>query len=450
MRLPRAVSAWALPLAAVATAAVITPTSASAADGTYSVSACRTATGAPAARVNWEPSATPATSATDDCSTGGGLRLTLGPNPPGSAGAAWTFTAPPDTRIVRVRADRATSGFESVPENSYWAYSFGPVGSRAFEACDKKDGGCPGNFSAPLDAAGLDAQQVKLALFCAHGPDPCLNTSPVSVALSRAVVALKDETRPTVALAGPVDEGATSGVLRVRFNATDAGGGLYRATTLVDGKPFATQPLGDGACADADPTNADPYEFLSPTPCPLSVAGREAALDYRQLPAGPHTVVTEVEDAAGNTTAVHSTQFPKINDVVGADPQRVLSARLKAWFPKGKNGRVHARSSTVKRGTRPLIRGIVVDKKGKGIEGAQVDIYHRLGNGKRRLLKTGVKTRKGGRLTYIVSANVDTRRIELAYRALRPGKITSRQTLRVRVTHKGRTYYMPANRPRAK
>jgi hypothetical protein len=63
-------------------------------------------------------------------------------------------------------------------------------------------------------------------------------------------------------------------------------------------------------------------------------------------------------------------------------------------------------------------------------------------DGTRRLLKTGLKSRQAGKLTLILPLNVDTRTIEFAFRAVRPGPITSRQRLRLTVrTKSGRVYY---------
>jgi hypothetical protein len=82
---------------------------------------------------------------------------------------------------------------------------------------------------------------------------------------------------------------------------------------------------------------------------------------------------------------------------------------------------------------------VAVGGGGLRVRGARIDVYHVLHDG-RRLVKTGLKTRIGGGLTLILPRNLDTRRIVFAYRALRPGPITSRQTLRLTVKRHGRAY----------
>jgi hypothetical protein len=52
-----------------------------------------------------------------------------------------------------------------------------------------------------------------------------------------------------------------------------------------------------------------------------------------------------------------------------------------------------------------------------------------------------LKSRAHGQLTLILPLNVDTRTVEFAYRALRPGPITSRQRLRLTVLRNGKVFH---------
>jgi hypothetical protein len=208
----------------------------------------------------------------------------------------------------------------------------------------------------------------------------------------------------------------------------------------VDGKPSAVQPLGGPDCADANPADADAYQFLVPVPCPAAVNGAVTKINYRTLPPGPHAVEIAVEDAAGNATSVYATQFPKLNaenaPSTPAGVKRLLNAKIKVWFVKNRKTRFTSRY-----GTRVVTRGRLLDSAGKPVRGARIDVFHRLrSSGKRRLLKTGLKTRADGRLTLILPLNVDSRTIEYDFRALRPGKITSQQMLRLRVERRGRLF----------
>jgi hypothetical protein len=236
-----------------------------------------------------------------------------------------------------------------------------------------------------------------------------------------------------------VDNGDSTGVAKLKFSATDVGGGLYRVVVKVDGKPFSAVPVAGGTCTDADPADADPYEFLVPAPCPLSVTRVPVALDVRSLSAGAHTIEFGIEDAAGNTANVFGPiEFPHANGIVVGGSRAaggLLHARLRVYFDKS-----HTRRYRSKYGVRVVTRGILRARNGHGIRGARIDVFHILSGGRRRLLKTGLKTRAGGKLTLILPLNVDTRRIVFAYRALRPGPVTSSQTLRLTVMRHGHVF----------
>lgn len=440
-------------LGAATTACVLLATAvpAGASDGTYDVHACKGPTGVPVGTAGWAPDSTPGAAATDACAGGGPLSLTVGPNAGLGTLAQWSFAAPPGTRVAGVALNRQTSGFAGTG-NTQVGYSLTAEGQGTggdLEAWTQTNGNAQSDLSAPAVKPGLDASGLTVSLACKAGTKAgCSNPGSPSVAVQSAVVTLRDAAAPAVGNVQQVDSGDISGVLRTRFDASDAGGGLYRVRTLVDGQPFSTEGLGDAAtCADADPATPATHQFLAPTPCAPAVTGREVAVDHRALTPGPHTVQTEVEDAAGNTTTVSAAPFPKANldDASPGGYERLRTASFRAWFVQG---RKHPRTLKINVGKRSTIRGEVVDAKGKGIAGVRLDVYHVVGNGKRTLAKTGLKTRGNGRFTYIVQSRIDTRRIQLTYRLVRPGPISNRRTLSLKVTKKGKPFYLPGNRPR--
>jgi hypothetical protein len=407
----------------------------------YVVGSCKDQAGQPNAAAGWVAAAGGDGVAANTCANKGQLVAGLNAaTPSGTSTASWSFTAPPNTHIVRIAANRTTTGFEQGGPAQDVAYVM-TVDDTALERCQPaNDLNCTGNLTGTLDKPGLTARQVSFRVLCTDVGGVC--SKRVSMAISGALVALEDPAAPNVANTRIVDDGATSGTLRVSFDAADAGGGVYRALVKVDGKVAQAIPLGPKPCSDVNPADADPYQFDVPVPCPPAVKGAAATVDVRSLPAGPHGVEIAVEDAAGNqTTVTGPIEFPKAN-VASSSPAVIaaaLTGKLRMWFVKAKGTRTRL---TSRLGTRVVTRGLLRSRNGKGIVGARIDVYHIRRDGSRRLVKTGLKSRARGRLTLILPNDVDTRTIEFAYRALRPGPITSRQRLRLTVrTPSGRTYY---------
>ncbi|MES1194202.1 MAG: hypothetical protein ABUM26_07740, partial [Solirubrobacterales bacterium] len=298
-----------------------------------------------------------------------------------------------------------------------------------------------------LDAVGLDAAAVLFSFGCgADDPNVCaaVNGNVPQATITNPQVVLRDPAPPTVTAKTIADNGEKTGRLKLSYTASDVGGGVYRTVVRVDGKVAASGPLG-GTCADVDPTDDDAYEFGAPVPCPAS-ATRAVDFNVLKLPLTEHAVEVAVEDAAGNSTTVYGpVVLPHRNgDVAGGDgttggpgkgvggasttPASGKNAKLDAWFVPNRK-----RAFTNRYGRRVVVRGILRTKTKKPVGGARLDVYHEVGGKLRKLGKTGLKTRPDGRLTLILPLNLDTRRIVLAYRAFRPGPITSQIGLKLTV-----------------
>jgi hypothetical protein len=109
-------------------------------------------------------------------------------------------------------------------------------------------------------------------------------------------------------------------------------------------------------------------------------------------------------------------------------------ARLRMHFANGK------RSIVSRFGSRKVVRGRIVNCKGKSIVRARIDVVHVV-KGKRRLVKTGLRSRSGGALTLILPSNIKTRALRFEYRGnLRSAMVTSRSVLHITVRdRRGRT-----------
>jgi hypothetical protein len=419
---------------------LLAPAAASA--DSYLVTSCHDPLGQPNAADGWVAGSTEGGVTTNTCAANGTLSAALpSANPAGNSTAAWRFTAPPGTRIVRVLAKRATHGLGPSAAEKDSAYLM-ETHDQTLERCEpSRSSSCIADLTTPLDRQGLNGSYVEFRVLCTNAGRTC--TRPLSVDATDIYVGLEDAQAPTVSNRRVIDDGDSSGRLTVSYDAADVGGGLYRALVKVDGTVTQTLPLAPGPCTDVNPGDPDPYQFNVPVPCPATVTGAQTKIDVRSLAPGPHGVEIAVEDAAGNQTVVYGpVDFPRPNvSITGSSvtPADALRGRLKMWFVKAKGNR---RSYVSRRGTRVVTRGLLLTPGGRGIQGARIDVYHIRRDGKRRLLKTGLKSRAAGKLTLILPMNVDTRTIEFAFRAARPGPITSRQRLRLTVrTNTGRTYY---------
>ena len=415
----------------------------------YTVYACQGPTGQPAPISGWEPLSGGDAVASNECAAGGVLSVFMrGAGPwQGGQGAEHRFAAPAGTRIVRARLQRRTFGFAGNPAR--WAYTLYADG-KELETCEAGGASkCTTDLDGPADFPNLDAGVVGFRAGCATIQTSSCSAPAVRVEVPRVAIGLRDGAAPTVAnVAGslPAATAGVRGTLTATWDATDVGGGIYRTIVEIDGQPFAAEPVPGPTCADADPANADPYEFLAAVPCPLDQTGLSAAVDTTKLSNGPHTITVLTEDAAGNRSTVVGAKPLMVDNPPPASagsssrPNGInadIKGKLRARFDR--NGRT---SLTSRYGRRVVIRGRLVNRNGKAIRGARIDVYHRRGRkGKlQQLTKTGLKTRADGKLTLILPMDLTTRRIVLAYRSTRPGPITSRQTLKLRVVDaSGRT-----------
>ena len=418
---------------AAATATTLVLPALAAAD-TYTVFGCRGPAGAPTSAAGWQLAQVGASTVGNTCPEGGSLFASLSPDAPGGSVARLRFDAPAGTRIVRVGATRRTGGVAKTEQTLDAIYELSTDGAILEKCALAADSSCTADLVEPLDKQGIDAAWVRFSVVCSKGGDERCSRA-IRVDADQVTVGLKDSTAPVVGGVEVLDDGDRSGILRLRFDAADAGGGVYRALVKVDGTVMAVAPLGGGDCADANPADADPYQFLVPVPCPPIATRVPIAIAAGDLSPGPHTVQVDVEDAAGNTTAAYVTQFPRLNVATGTSStsiaeqvQQLLKARLTVRFDRNK------KKTLVNRfGRRVVIRGFLRTRSGKGIPGARVDVYHLVGGKRRSLTKTGLKTRAGGALTLILPLDLDTRRIRFAYRALRPGPVTSQAHLTLTV-----------------
>ncbi len=437
---------------------------------TYDAHLCQTATGQPNGPVeNLHSNTVGTASTTETCSTtNGSISGQLDGVGPwfGGSVAEQTLKAPAGVIVDRVRVRRTVQGLGHGAGNAarigYFLQDEHGTDIERREPFFNGLGVINGTFdsgSSPLGAATL-----RFSVSCNYSAlRDCAKPTGQQprFELRDLVLSLRDESTPAVSsVSTTLGNGPAAGVVPVTFNATDIGGGVYRPVYVINGSELPGAAIG-GQCADANPTGGSAYQFNVLIPCP-SGATVKAPLDTRTLPEGPNTVALYVEDAAGNRTLVwgpkaiivdnrEDATAPGETVVVNGPTQTVTqtltktktktktktvvvngrnaskNARLTLWFVRTKG-----KKNTSRYGHRVVVRGFLRDAKGRGIVGAHVELAHVLGG--KQLLKTGVKTRKGGAITFIAPMNVTTRSLRFSYKYRSTDKKpVTRQTLRLTV-----------------
>jgi hypothetical protein len=385
--------------------------------------------------------------ATNTCgSPGGVVRVGLTGNGPwpGGAGASQRYDAPPNTSIAAFEVNRKTFGLRPPADANQGKVAFAiATDGEMIDGCGY-NAPCQSDVSGSVGRAGLTAKWLQFSSGCSgFFPASCTSTEAGAPRLevSSGKVVLNDTIAPAASnLRGSLlAPGQKRGQVTAEFDATDQGGGLSRLITVIDGKETENKGLdqGAGTCQDILPGNTEPHEYTGKVPCPTAIKNIAAVIDTTKLSDARHNVQLWLEDAAGNRTPVFDPKgidievFNAVPNGIGADRQ----ARLSMWFVRNRKQRLTGRA-----GTRYVTRGRIVDRRGRGIRAARVTVYHYV-RGKPRLLKTGLRSRRQGRLTLILPMNLygdsqGWRRLRFDYRAFRPGPVTSRQTLRLRIVDK--------------
>jgi hypothetical protein len=258
--------------------------------------------------------------------------------------------------------------------------------------------------------------------------------------------------------------------------------GIGRIENLSLALPGTSQTLGvrvanaqvAGVCVYGQPVLDGTSEIVGAT-----LGGQEVPLDQlaRQLSAAlaplGHIVDLKVDEqvrTAGSLTerALHLRVLPAVGgapvlDVIVGEAQAGFAGVVCDRSAQGRDGAPRSGQLTVvangarggtcaklrmrfaanrktshvsRYGRRAVVRGRLVNCRGKSIVRARIDVVHVV-NGKRHLVKTGLRSRAGGQLTLILPRNIKTRSIRFEYRGnLLSNKVTTRSTLRITVRNR--------------
>ncbi|HEV2785636.1 MAG TPA: choice-of-anchor P family protein [Solirubrobacteraceae bacterium] len=215
------------------------------------------------------------------------------------------------------------------------------------------------------------------------------------------------------------------------------------------------------AGSTADPNNGGAcviVQVVGPPPCPAGTTPDPNAAGACVRAATPPACPAGTTRDPASQACILVVQRPCPPGATADPATRVCVARPVNVVGSGENGRIGSatgpratcgriemhfvvggrRTLTSRFGTRVVTRGRLVTcgSNPRPIIGARVDVVHILPDG-RRLRKTGLRSRSGGRLTLILPIDLRTRRIEFGYRPdLRATRVTSRATLRLTVRNR--------------
>ncbi len=230
------------------------------------------------------------------------------------AGESWIYRAPHDSTL----AGGILTARLSAPNGDAVISASAKNGRVVLASCEMK-ASCPlpGGW-APITAVG-GTELYEKAGCATDGKAFCPSEQSIAaeVTITSAQIMLATNATPGGAgFSGTLLGETVSGTGTLSFTATDPGPGVYQARVLVDGHRVwaATPSLNEGRCV-AQGTYEEARAFNYEQPCPTSTPV-SAEIDTTTFADGPHHLVVEVEDAAGNVAAVYSGTLTTANHPV--------------------------------------------------------------------------------------------------------------------------------------
>jgi hypothetical protein len=218
----------------------------------------------------------------------------------------------------------------------------------------------------------------RIGLFCGNGAasNPCNLLRSPNLSIAGTEVDLVESSPP----AGTIDGGALAspgtkaGSATLSYGASDGESGIERVEVLLDGVAAGAQDLSRNLALPIAEQGGGGCAYTGLAACPTTQAG-DIAVDTTKVADGAHGVTVRVIDAAGNRKDVAGPQIVVGNGSVpgapnGAGASRL--ARLTARFATTKRPSLHLRY-----GSRPTIRGRLVDEHGRPSTGATVAVLQR-------------------------------------------------------------------------
>ena len=435
---------------AVAVAAfAVTPAAAVA--GRFHVYSCRTPAGQGAPVDGWSGSKSGTYSTAENtCSQGGALVAGLGSqreHTPYADIATWALSIPASEMVAGAtlwRAGDADGGAATSVAYEFWFA--GPENNfqKPVDNFGQCEGGifCPtgvGTTAQPLaDANRLVVPNQNLGshlymnascvgspeFMCPARGDP--NGYAAVVYLYAADLTIEQNAGPSAsAIGGELAAAPTvAGTSDVAFSASDPGAGVYEAVFNVDGQVVQRTVVDEngGHCRDVGQTSDGTPAFLFLQPCLGSVSA-DVGLDTTKIANGPHHLIVDVVDAAGNAAPLLDRQIAIANAVSSAGPTGVLGPANGLNASSAATLAVSWRhtsrvSLTGRYGRAQSLVGRLTAPGGAPISGAQVELRAMPASpGARPIVLAPVTTAADGSFAVRLPAGLPSCAVQITYRA---------------------------------
>jgi hypothetical protein len=274
----------------------------------------------------------------------------------------------------------------------------------------------------------------RLTLFCGNGAagGPCNLLRAPNLTIAGTEVDLVESAPPTGTIDGGAlaSPGTKAGSATLSYSAADGESGIERVEVLLDDVAAGAQDLSRNLTLPSAQQGSGACTYTGLAACPATQTG-DIAVETTKVADGPHAVTLRIVDAAGNRKDVAGPQIVVGNGAVPGAPNGASAsrlARLSARFASTKR-----RALRLRYGSRPTIRGRLVDEHGQPIAGAAVAVLQRLRRaGASAEQIDAVRTAADGTFSYKLTGG-PSRTMTLAYSAFandpKPAATTSLRTV---------------------
>lgn len=308
----------------------------------------------------------------NNCGIGGGIRFSVFGNQLGAGLEGGLFlTVPADRPNVTISALWTAYDLQARSAGSDAFFEVYGGAQRLSTVIFPPGAGAPAANTPAIDQQPVlpaGARDVHWNILCStNAATNCVWPSPALYDLLKIRLFLDESVNPTLTVTGGtlLGAGPRSGQQTITFDAADTDSGLAGVTVALDSTVVAQASY---ACT-----------FTDWSPCPRSQPDSLLTVDTTKVPDGSHVLTVVARDAAGNALTRSAGTVTVANGAVPGIPAGAPNgsgasrlAKLTARYTSTKRS-----SRRLRFGSRPSVKGTLVDERGNPIGGATIAILAR-------------------------------------------------------------------------